>query len=85
MDASMQEVMRDMMAGMGGEIGAGWMNAAMWVNLLLGLGLLALVIIGIVAGIQWLLSGAFLAAQPGPRPLPGDCPGTLRQGRDQPG
>lgn len=57
MDASMQEVMRDMMAGMGGMMGVGWMNAALWVNLLLGLGLLALVIIGI-AGIQWLLSGA---------------------------
>lgn len=41
------------MGYMGDMMGFGW-GAAMWVSLLLGLGLLALVTIGVVAGIRWL-------------------------------
>ena len=47
-----------MMGGMGGMMGAGWMNAVMWVNLLFGLGLLALVTIGVIAGIRWLVKSS---------------------------
>ena len=43
-----------MMWGMGGMMGAAWMNTILWLNLLFGLGLLALVIIGVIAGIRWL-------------------------------
>ncbi|HEX9533529.1 MAG TPA: SHOCT domain-containing protein [bacterium] len=42
------------MWGMNGGMGAGWMVAMMGVNLLIGVGLLALVIVGVVAGIRWL-------------------------------
>ena len=47
----------DMMGGMSG-LGQGWMIAIMGVNALIGIGLLALVILGIVAGIRWLTAGA---------------------------
>ena len=35
-------------------MGPGWMIGIMGVNVLIGLGLLALVIVGIVAGLRWL-------------------------------
>lgn len=41
-----------MMSGMGSAMGSGWMAAAMLGNVLLGLGLLALVMVGAVAGIR---------------------------------
>lgn len=43
------------MWGTNGGMGAGWMVAMMGVNLLIGVGLLALVILGVIAGIRWLL------------------------------
>jgi putative membrane protein len=46
------------MGEMGGMMGGGWMALGAWISLLLGLGLLALVIIGIVAGIRWLIRDA---------------------------
>ena len=42
------------MWGMKGGMGAGWMVAMMGVNLLIGVGLLGLVILGVIAGIRWL-------------------------------
>ena len=39
-------------------MGPGWMIGIMGVNALIGLGLLALVIVGIVAGLRWLTKGA---------------------------
>ena len=46
------------MGGMGGMMGAGWwMTIGAWISLLLGIGSLALVIIGVVAGIRWLIRG----------------------------
>jgi len=42
------------MWGMNGGMGVGWMVAMMGVNLLIGVGLLALVIVGVIAGIRWL-------------------------------
>ena len=39
-------------------MGPGWMIGIMGVNVLIGLGLLALVIVGIVAGLQWLTKSA---------------------------
>ena len=42
--------MMGMMSGMGSVMGSGWMAVAMLVNALLGLGLLALVVVGVVAG-----------------------------------
>lgn len=45
----------------------GWMYTIMWVNLLFGLGLLALVIIGIIVGIRWLVKSSNpLGANRGP-------------------
>jgi len=35
----------------------GWMVAAMGISLLIGLGLLALLVVGLVAGIRWLTKG----------------------------
>lgn len=46
-----------MMGDMGGMMG-GWMYTIMWVNLLFGLGLLALVMIGIIVGIRWLVKSS---------------------------
>ncbi len=45
-----------MMGGMSGMMGPGWI-AIMGVNALIGIGLLALAIVGIVAGIRWLSNG----------------------------
>jgi putative membrane protein len=47
-----------MMGGMDGMMGAAWMPAIMWINLLLGLALVALAIIGVIAGIRWLTRSA---------------------------
>ncbi len=44
--------------GMADMMGPGWMIGIMGVNLLIGLGLLALVIVGIVAGLRWLTKSA---------------------------
>lgn len=41
-----------MMSGKGSVVGSGWMAAAMLGNVQLGLGLLALVVVGAVAGIR---------------------------------
>ena len=46
--------MMGMMSGMGSVMGSGWMAVAMLVNALLGLGLLALVVVGVVAGTRWM-------------------------------
>lgn len=55
-----------MMGDMGGMMG-GWMYTIMWVNLLFGLGLLALVMIGIIVGIRWLVKSSNpLGANRGP-------------------
>lgn len=43
------------MMGMGGMMGTGWWSAIVWLNLLFGVGLLALLIIGIIVGIRWLM------------------------------
>jgi hypothetical protein len=43
-----------MMGSMGQMMGFAWMGAVMRVNLLLAVGLFALVTVGVVAGIQWL-------------------------------
>jgi putative membrane protein len=43
-----------MMSGMGSMMGSGWMAVTMLVDVLLGLGLLALVVVGVVAGIRWM-------------------------------
>ena len=43
-----------MMGYMGEMMGFGWWGIALWVNLLPGVGLLALVTVGAVAGIRWL-------------------------------
>jgi putative membrane protein len=39
-------------------MGPGWMIGIMGVNALIGIGLLALVIVGIVVGVRWLTTGA---------------------------
>lgn len=54
-----------MMGNMGGMMGAAWVPAIMWINLLLGLALLALVIIGVIAGIRWLARSAHLSGARG--------------------
>ena len=41
------------MGNMGWMMGSGWMTATTWVSLFFGLGLLALVVIGIIAGIAY--------------------------------
>lgn len=38
--------------------GSGWMNAVVWIRLLFGLGLLALLVVGVIAGIRWLVKDA---------------------------
>ncbi len=43
-----------MMDGMGEMMGFGWWSAALWVNLLLAVGLFALATVALVAGIRWL-------------------------------
>jgi putative membrane protein len=43
------------MMGMMEMMGAGWMSAFMWVNFLIGLGLVALIVVGVVVGIRWLM------------------------------
>lgn len=48
------QTMAGMMNGMGTMMGSAWMGAVMLVNVLLGLGLLALVVVGVVAGIRWI-------------------------------
>jgi putative membrane protein len=48
-----------MMGSMGEMMGFGWWGAALWMNLLLAVGLFALVPVTVVAGIRWLAqSGA---------------------------
>ena len=37
--------------------GVGWMGLGMLVNFFLGLGLLALLVVGVVFGVRWLTSG----------------------------
>jgi len=54
-----------MMGDMGGMMGAAWMPAIVWINLLLGLALLALVIIGVIAGIRWLTRSPHLSGTRG--------------------
>lgn len=49
-----------MMGDVAGMMG-GWMATIMWINLLFGLGLLALLIIGVVAGIRWLMKSQNLS------------------------
>lgn len=48
-----------MMGGMGGMMGTGWLNApVVWVGFLLSLGLLAFVVVGLIAAIRWLMHDA---------------------------
>lgn len=51
------QTMAGMMNGMGNMMGSGWMAAMMLVNVLLGLGPLALVVVGAIAGIRWMTRG----------------------------
>lgn len=44
-----------MMNGMGGMVGSGWMPAMMAINAVIGLALTALLVVGVVAGIRWLM------------------------------
>jgi putative membrane protein len=46
-----------MMDGMSGMMGSGWMAVMMAISALIGLGLAALLIVGVVVGIRWLMSG----------------------------
>ena len=52
------------MGGMGWMMGSGWMNAVVWINLLFGLGLLALLVVGVIAGIRWLVNDASASGAP---------------------
>jgi putative membrane protein len=56
-----------MMGDMGWMMGPGWMTAAMVGSVLFGLALLALVIVGVIAGIQWLVGGSAGPATTDPR------------------
>lgn len=48
--------------GMEWMMGPWWMGGTMWIGWLLGLISLALVALGVVVGIQWLVRGAVLPA-----------------------
>ena len=54
--------------GMGSCLGGfGWMGAAMLFNLLLGVGVLALVVAGVVFGVRWLAKASGEPPQEHPR------------------
>lgn len=44
-----------MMSEMGGMMGSGWMPAMMAINAVIVLALTALLVVGVVAGIRWLM------------------------------
>ena len=52
------QTMGGMMGGLGSVMGSGWMAVAMLVNVLVGLGFLALLVVGAVAAIQWVTRSA---------------------------
>lgn len=43
----------------------GWMGAWMWANALIGLGVLVLLILGVIAGVRWLVGTRKVGAQGG--------------------
>ena len=49
--------------------GFGWMGLGMLVNFFLGLGLLALLVVGVISGVRWLTSGEPPRGRAGDDPL----------------